>query len=530
MNFRKIFLLIIPIIFLVTGLQFHRTLYSNDPEYAYLLNGLNTATLKAVGATENPGTTVQIYSAIALRVAHLAGKHRADDLQTDVLKNPDHFIEIERKGLIAINTLILLLLGFYVFKYTKNIWIALILQLAPLLSSTTLEHVWSKISPEAFLLGAANILIIITLKFYYDENKQDKRYPWYFAAVCGFGIATKLTFLPLIVIPAFVLPLKNQKKTFFIALIPMFILFTINAFTQYPHMAKFFFGLSVHTGVYGSGEVGIIDPVQFFKDLIHIITRNISLSAGLFLGITTLIALIILKPLKSWLKDQLSVVFLASIILAQIAGILMVAKHYHGNHYLIPEISLAGMVFLFVFQLLNSYRSGKYRIFIRMFPVLIIAISVGRAFLNIPYLKAADHGYVMSNIEYEQLQKDLDNKYTDYIKTYYYPTSINPYSAFSWGNVYSRDRHVKKLTLLYPDAVIFDSRTMSFNLWGTKISTEELFKKYNLKKILIIGGPLDKNELRIIEKKGIKLNSKYIGRTQSIYEIDSLTLASRRIK
>lgn len=524
MNFRKIFLLIIPITFLCIGLNFHRTKFSNDPEYAYLLNGLNIATLRAVGATENPGTTVQIYSAVAISVAHFFEKKSDHDLETDVLKNPDYFIEIERIGLISMNTIILLLLGFFVLKYTKNIWLTILVQLAPLSSSNTLEHVWSKVSPEAFLLMAVNILIILLLSFFYDENKQGKRYPWYFAAICGFGIATKLTFLPLIVIPLLILPLKKQKQTFFLALIPMFILFSINALTQYPHMAKWFFGLTVHTGVYGSGSIGIIDPIQFFKDFILIINRNISLSLSLLVGFGLILFLMFKKPIKDWLNEQPATIFLFSVISAQLMGIFMVSKHYHSNHYLIPVISLAGINLIFVFLILESIMKNKHLKIVRTSQALMVLLTVGLSLINIPYLKAADKGYIMTNIEYDQLEENLDTNFKDYIRTYYYPTSINPYSAFTWGNVYSRDVHKKKLRELYPDAVIFDAQTKSFSIWGDSITIDSLKRMFRLNKILIIGGPLDKKEIKKMKDDGYLLKEKYFGRCQAIFEIDSSSI------
>lgn len=524
MNFRKIFLLIIPIAFLIIGLNFHRTKFSNDPEYAYLLNGLNTATFRAVGSTENPGTTVQIYCALALRISHLLETDHSDDLVTAVLKNPDYYINLERSGLIVINALIVLLLGIVVFKYTKRLWFSLLLQIAPLLSSTTLEHVWTKVSPESLLLIAVNIFIILIVRFYYDQDQENKRYPWFFAAICGFGIATKLTFLPLIVIPAFILPLKKQKKTFVFALIPMFILFSINAITQYPHMAKWFFGLSVHTGVYGAGKIGIIDPAQFVNDFVLIFITNISLSVSLLIGLVSILFLMFKKPLKQWLKEHPSSVFLFSVITAQLIGIFMVAKHYHSNHYLIPVISLAGINLVFVLLTLESMIRDKYLKIFRNIQALLVLLIVCLSLMNIPYLKAADKGYKITNKEYDLLQENLDTNYKGYIRTYYYPTSINPYSAFTWGNVYSRNVHVKKLEELYPDAVIFDARTKSFSIWGDSISIDALMQRFRLNRILIIGGPMNKEEIKKMKDQGFVLNEKYYGRWQAVFEIDSSSI------
>ena len=103
--------LIFPAVFLFFALPFNRTHFGNDPEYAYLMNGINIGMFKPVGHTDNPGTTVQIYSAVVLRCAYLAQPEKNEGFQKYMLRNADRYIELERKGLILLNGLTMLLLG-----------------------------------------------------------------------------------------------------------------------------------------------------------------------------------------------------------------------------------------------------------------------------------------------------------------------------------------------------------------------------------------------------------------------------------
>ena len=175
--FLKTVLIILPIVFLIIGLNFNRTWFSGDPEYAYLLNGVNIATLHSVGHTDNPGTPVQMYSAVVLRIAHFLSSSEAIDLQTDVLQNPDQYVELERKVSVILNSLMILFLGFGSFLLLHNIWLSLILQVTPFVSSNLLEHAFTKVSPEPLLIFTVMLLVLLLLKYYKEVDKNKKIYP-----------------------------------------------------------------------------------------------------------------------------------------------------------------------------------------------------------------------------------------------------------------------------------------------------------------------------------------------------------------
>ena len=78
-----------------------------DPDYVYLLNACNMAEFKKVGHIDHPGTTVQVLGAIIIRTVHFFHFSTDDDLQTDVLKRPEYYLN-------AINTVFAVLnAGFY---------------------------------------------------------------------------------------------------------------------------------------------------------------------------------------------------------------------------------------------------------------------------------------------------------------------------------------------------------------------------------------------------------------------------------
>jgi hypothetical protein len=112
----------------------------------------------------------------------------------------------------------------------------------------------------------------------------------------------------------------------------------------------------------------------------------------------------------------------------------------------------------------------------------------------------------------------LANEYKGYTCAYFYPISINPYSALRWGNVYSRFQHTNAIKAIYPDGYFFDIRTSQFSLWEIPVARSTMADISN-NKLLIIGGPFEEAERMIIERSGIKLTEVYKGHTQIIFEV-----------
>jgi len=512
--------LLCPAIFLFFALSFNRTQYSNDPEYAYLMNGVNIGMLKPVGHTDNPGTTVQIYSAVILRCAYIFQPDKSDGFQKYILRNSDHYIELEQKGLILINSLVMLLLGIVSWILLQNIWLSLLLQIMPFTSANLTEHVFTKVSPEPILLMAVAALVVLVLWYYVAEKRNEKEFALLFALAAGFGLATKATFLPLILIPLLLLTDEMRRKQFLRYFVLFFILFTLPAVPQYPHMAKWFVLLFAHTGTYGGGSLGVINVVQYLNDLLKILIHNPVLSVTLLANAFIIFSVLVKSSFKSEFKNNLIFRILTALSVAQLTGIVMVAKHYHANHYLVPELCLLAVSWIFIFLYLKGKLPLNFRKAFELVPVLLLLIIAGLVFLNRNYLQTANQGYIRSNEDYIKMTQLIANEYKGYTCAYYYPTSVNPYSALRWGNVYSRFQHTQAIKEIYPDGYFFDTRTNQFSLWETPVATSTMAAISN-NKLLIIGGPFEESVLKEIEKTGLKLTLLYKGYTQIIYKVDA---------
>jgi len=512
-------LVIVPMVFLVIGFNFDRTKYSTDPESAYLLNGLNIAMLKSVGHFDNPGTTVQIYSAVVLRTAHTL-RFTGTDIQTDVLLHSEYYIELLRYSLIVMNTLILFFLGFVALTLFGNIWLALLLQIAPFLSVTIIEELYTKVAPEPFLFATMALLAMLLFKYYTSEDRNKKSYLILFALLSGFGLATKMTFLPVIIVPFIILEGWRRKLWYSLLIIPSFILFTLPAIKGYPHMAKWFLDLGTHTGTYGQGNTGFIDPVQYFDSLKQIAINNKELLIQIIISLIVLITIGLIRKKNPAKESDPGFLIIISLLVAQTGSILMVAKHYHSNHYLFPALSLIGPVLVFIYLVISKNSKEKVQKFLKIGLVFLLALVLGASILHKTDLTVALNGYRMSNQDTDETMARLDRDYKGYVKTYYYPTSFNEYSSLRWGNVYSRQFHNEKLTQLFPQGLFYNAWDKSFQLWETSMAPGEFVAKYG-GKILLIGGPKTADEMKMVEDAGLKLKKLYEGRLQVIYEVDT---------
>lgn len=514
-----IFFLIVPMIFIIVGFSFDRTKYGTDPESAYLINGLNIATGKAVGHYDNPGTTVQLYSAVILRITHLT-RMSGTDIQTDVLSHSELYIETLRKSLIVLNALIILLLGIYASLLLGNIWPGLILQLAPFLSFTLVEQFYTKVAPEPILFAATSLLVLLLLRYYLTQNRENSKYAILFGTLAGFGLATKMTFLPVLIIPFIVLETKKLRYYYILCILPAFILFTLPAAKGYLNMLLWFLNLGTHTGTYGQGETGIINPHEYVKSLLAIVKTNKAMISLMVVGsITWLISVLqARKTSNDGFKKEHRLIL--AVILCQVGSIIMIAKHYHSNHYFFPALSLMGLLIVTLYLLLRKRLNNQTTWYSKLSLPLAAAAIVGISLLNIPQLSLAYKGYRMSNHSTDETLARLSKEYTDYTKIYYYPSSFNVYASLRWGNIYARRFHTERLMQLYPEGLFYNAWEKTFQLWETDITPRELMLKYG-GKLLLVGGPRTYPEIKLVEENGIKLKKLFEGRVQVVYEIDT---------
>lgn len=476
--FFPILYLIITIIFLSNTPSF---VINVDPEYCYLFNGLNLANFHLPWHIDHPGSPLQEFSAIIIWIVHLF--NLSTSLIKDFLLNPEKFLTVIKISIDIVNSAALFIVGYFILKFSKNIFSAIFIQTAPFLSGTILL-ISNRLIVENFLIFIGLLLILLVYIFLHEkkylENKIDV-YIWLFALTIGLGIATKITFAPLFIVPFFLL--NGFKKKFFYSLITL-ISFFVFAFPVIDRMDYFFNwigALFVHSGVYGQGESNIINGNEFYNNLITMITHEKVLPFVIvILLITNLLYFIPFLKLKT-INDYYYKALLA-ITLAIILTILIVAKQLK-YYYLSPSLLLMAFGLYLTVKILSRKFNflNKKIVFVPLLGIFFIYIF----FTELTNSFAVNTQFNNSYAPLTKTYNKIHNKYNDLpllIYSDYYGAPFKEYSLYfgiNWSGNKMREKYNKALLELYPNSYIFHNWNNKFNYWDSNGYTlSKLLDKY----------------------------------------------------
>ena len=523
------FFLIIPLLLFITT---HNSIQKRsfnwlgadyDPSYIYLTTALNNACLESAVHIDHPGTPMQVFGGIILKTVHFFDFKQNDDLRTAVFKNPDHYLFIITYSCLVLNCLVLLFLGIFIFSFIKNFWLAISLQLTPFYSPMMLFHGVLRISQEVFLMFAIFILIISIISFLYSSKpRKNLYYARLFGIIGGFGMACKFLFFPVLVMPLFLIcGFKNRLK-FILFVFLGFILFTLPVMKHYYEMYNWLKSLFFHTGQYGSGKTGIIDPATYLQNLKALIFANH------ILLIVILISILIF--LTSFLINKLNLNFpkyrefrkaLLLVIIAQFLGFILVAKQ-PSTRYLLCYEGLAGLEVFLILSLLGNMLFSK-KILLTAFYIVIVTALIfvipkwGIGEREKLYSVENNHEFLISWKVFEKIDPG-------YIKVYCLPSASVEAALYS-GNVFAGAKGTDCLKKVFPGRYFVNTGDLTFKHWdGSNTTLDELLSKH-AKGILFLNlnawAPFEKSVTEELNKKHFHLKEMYSGKFQSILMLEN---------
>ncbi len=484
------FLIIIPVILFLTSLDTiksrDKSWYAGgyDPEYAYLFNSLNMAGFKLAGHIDHPGTTMQVAGGIVLKVSWLIDP-RGEDLTTAVLSDPEHYIRILNIAAAITGSLVLLILGWFLTFATGILWIGIILQLTPFISGFLLFNGFTRVTQEVMQMSAAFAMAALALHWYFNEKRDVKtNYTLWFALIAGFGLASKIIFFPLLIIPFILVDGWKKKISFVLLSVLFFVIFTLPVIKMYPAMFKWIYNLFVHSGQYGSGGEGVIDSSKYLGELLNLFRVNIYLFGLFLLSILVVLVFPVIRVVKKHCPDPAALRLLLAVIAAQALGYLLVAKQPKAA-YLLPYESVAAINVVLILYLglsLIPQKNIRYWIFgLLTFLLAIVGVKSGIA------RKEQLYGTDL-NWEYEEAWGAATGANQKQAVVFTNP-GASPMAGLFFGNAYSHNRYVPQLRNIYPDYYILDAYNNRIVHWGgDPVSTDELFRKYN-GNLLILHSP-----------------------------------------
>ncbi|MBK9357966.1 MAG: hypothetical protein IPN08_11330 [Bacteroidales bacterium] len=468
-----------------------------DPEYAYLFNSLNMARFRLAGHIDHPGTTMQVTGGLVLQGAWMADR-RGESLTRAVLSEPEHYIRILNVATAIIGSLALLILAIFVFSKTGNIGYALLLQLTPFISGFILFNGYTRITQELMQMLAAFAVAAASIIWYFRKSTSGSgKFVLLFGIICGFGMASKILFAPLLIIPLVLFHPIKEKIWFLLTSGASFVVFTLPVIRLYPNMFYWIYRLFFHTGQYGTGTKGVIDTSRYSGDLVNLFMVSPVLAIIFGLSILVLLILLGFRMVKKYWPDASAARLLLAVSLAQAAGYLLVAKQ-PKEVYLLPYESIAAINFILILHLTVSFVSSKV-----VGNVITGLVTVSCIILVIPYGIARKEAIYTTerNPVWENAWLSATGTSEKHAVICANPGS-SPAAGLYFGNAYSIKRYVPDLQKIYPDFYILDGFTGMISHWGNNhVSIDSLFDAYK-GKIIYIGPPV--HDQRILDLLDLK--------------------------
>jgi hypothetical protein len=314
----------------------------SDPEYPYLLNGLNCAKLdfSMIGHTDHPGTPFQCLTGIFLRVTHwFAG---GGTLAEDVFARPEMYLAWSSFFLTVLTFIVLVWLGRIALRNGGDLKGALLMQGSVLLSPVLIDFPM-RYNPDRMLVLYALIFMGLCYKLLFSKDLPEKKFVIISGVVMGVGFATKFNFLPLVVLPVIMIPKWRNWLLYGVSFLITGFISILPIIGKFSEFRRFITGVVTHDGLYGQGSEQVINWSNFFHNIGLLFKYNpaflvillLSVGFGLYLALNS-------TRRKKYLPE---ILLMAGFWLATLAGFIMVAKHFK-NYYFGPVLAMAGFILL----------------------------------------------------------------------------------------------------------------------------------------------------------------------------------------
>ena len=477
-----------------------------DPEYAYLFNGALMANLKPeIYYVDHPGTPLVCLIAVVIRVVHVF--RAGEDMLTDFIKNPEIYLGATLHTLEFLSSAVLFLLGLFVYKKTRNIVLAMFLQLIPFAHFLGLET-QARLIPEVMMVIVICFWTALILHMNYDREiaVHPQRYSIAFGVLFGFSLALKLTMLPFVVIPLIILSGWKSKLLFVPAAIISFCVFAFPILFKYRTFYTWIKNIVTHTGAYGSGDKGIAHWSEFTGHLKLQLGNTPWLLISLVLLSGVLIMYFVIRK-QGIQRDPLKARLGVAAILVVVIQYLITAKHF-AFHYMLPSmlltipmVVLAGGILVQMFP--SHLKSLQLIAIMGILGIYLLAHSIQILKQDLPLREARRKNMMESYLKF----KENRSHGPLIVGASYYGCSAVEY-ALTFGiqvcGKYSPYMY-KKVNKIYPSTYIYHPWSKLFYTGGSEILPSAFLQAgkdymlyiadYSAEKLDDITGLLNKNDI-----------------------------------
>jgi hypothetical protein len=432
---------------------------SSDPEYPYLVNGLNCALLhfNRIGHIDHPGTPFQLFNGIVIRITHLiSGK---GNIVQDVFSRPEHYLNAISIAMLLVQSLLIFGIGMIGIKKKIPLWQIAILQ-ASCFFNEVLTWLFCRVNPDHFFMIVSMIFITVYLKYGY-ENRSSRKFAVWSGVIMALGLATKFNFLPLLILPLFIIDTNKNRLFYAGSGIVSFFIFIAPIIDKFDDYQRFLSSIFKHDGLYGGGEAKVLNLHKMMDSIGEIFKLN----PVLYLLIVVLIITIFLAIRKRKEERMNGFIFIfAGFLIVMILQMLMVSKHFK-NYYLAPFFSLYGFIFFYISIFLSKQIKKKSLFILASFvlPFLFILLTVGKV--------KSDYSIILKQIDHREKIRDFVD--TEILKADFWfvePTwESGPYveNALVYGLSYCghRNDYLPQLMAVNPNIITYEENKDQVKLW-----------------------------------------------------------------
>jgi hypothetical protein len=261
---------------LAVWLQHILVRFPADPDYAYLLNGVNILELASPGQVNHPGTAMHILMALIIGIAWLVRVpfFRFLSPGDDVLLHPELYLWVINLVLACLCAAALLFLGWRLYRATGSLAAALVAQFSLFTAGPAITYGVTYVMPENLLLVLSILLAgaVAPLAFSPLARPSSLRQSIWIGIILGAALATKTSSLPLFGVVLLLRGWGARTMACCSAGLAAIAL-TSPIMSRYDELLGFNLSLLTHSGVWGQGTIGL-PPLNDYLGQLHALYTN----------------------------------------------------------------------------------------------------------------------------------------------------------------------------------------------------------------------------------------------------------------
>lgn len=411
-----------------------------DPDYPYLLNALRVAEGAAPVHNDHPGTPLQAMGALLLHARHVALGRPHESLREHVLREPEAFLASWRDVMRGLYVVALAGGGLLVLRVTRSLSAALLFQLLPLLSLQSLLSL-SRVAAETALMTMGVVMAALTVAVVTVPDRWGGgRTAAVLGALAGLGVATKVVFAPVALVPVAALD-RRGRRVFAAAAVTAFFLGLAPIATRLPATVLRLWSFATHTGPYGTGAVGVVDQTRLSAS-VALLLREEWLTLAL---IVTALAAGLANRGRAAPGEAAAARVLVATAALQAAWLAIALRHF-DRRYLVPAATLNGLQVVLLWTLGSG--SSAVRIWRATLVGLVcaaVALSPMRLAGAAGDLERTGRGRADAASFLARIQPAVEDSYT-----------LSQPGALQLGDTFAGGRFGPDLRRLYPAFVSWD--------------------------------------------------------------------------